>query len=426
MQYKAQVNEAITILDKILEVKQPADRLISYHFKQNRFIGSKDKAVISSIVYAVLRNKASLQFYLNKFEIEPLARKFVIAFLAIQEHIDLPDMAKIFDGDTYAPKKLKGKELKFIENHSKVDPLEMTQAEKLNYPAWLDTELKESFGDNLINEMIALNQQADTVLRTNALKASRDKVKAALKEEDIKTKPTKISPFGLKVEGKANLFNSKSFKSGLFEVQDEGSQILAILAETKPKQKILDMCCGAGGKLLAMAATMNHTGSLIGTDVNERRLMETKKRLKRAGISNAMLKVISSENDKYLKRQANRFDTIFVDAPCSGTGTWRRNPDSKWNLDAAFVANLTNVQASILKSAAKLVKPGGTVAYATCSILRKENHDQVEKFLAEHENFELVDINTKLSGLTEDSVLQLTPAQHNCDGFFVALLKRKN
>jgi 16S rRNA (cytosine967-C5)-methyltransferase len=274
--------------------------------------------------------------------------------------------------------------------------------------------------------MIALNQQADTVLRTNALKASRDKVKAALKEEDIKTKPTKISPFGLKVEGKANLFNSKAFKSGLFEVQDEGSQILAILAETKPKQKILDMCCGAGGKLLAMAATMNHTGSLIGTDVNERRLMETKKRLKRAGISNAMLKVISSENDKYLKRQANRFDTIFVDAPCSGTGTWRRNPDSKWNLDAAFVANLTNVQASILKSAAKLVKPGGTVAYATCSILRKENHDQVEKFLAEHENFELVDINTKLSGLTEDSVLQLTPAQHNCDGFFVALLKRKN
>jgi len=425
MQYKAQVNEAIKILGNILEVKKPADRIISFHFKQNRFIGSKDKAIISSLVYAVLRNRATLEFYLKKFNMGLTARKLAIAYLAIHEHKKLPEMTKIFDGDMYSARNLKGTELDIIRDHKNIDPLEMSKAEKLNFPEWLTADLEEAFGDDLATEMMALNQQATTTIRVNMLKTNRTKLKADLKDEDIRTKKTKISPFGLTVEGKNNLFASQSFKKGYFEVQDEGSQILSILANTKPKQKVLDMCCGAGGKLLAMAATMEHKGSLIGTDVNEKRLFETKKRLKRAGISNAMLKVISSENDKYLKRQADRFDTIFVDAPCSGTGTWRRNPDSKWNLEADFVEQLTKTQASILKSASNLVKSGGTIAYATCSVLRKENHDQVEKFLEENENFELADISEIYPDLTSEKVLQLSPAKHKCDGFFIALLKRK-
>lgn len=425
MQYQAQVKEVITILENILDVKKPADRLISHHFKHNRFIGSKDKAVISQMVYAILRNRATLEFYLKQFNMQSTARKLVIAFLCTSERKEILEMTKIFDGEMYSARNLKGNEIKFAKEYKTIDPLAMTEPEKLNYPAWLDTELKEAFGDNLANEMIALNKQADTVIRVNALKTTRAKLKAELKDQDIKTKKTELSYFGLKVEGKVNLFGSKAFKDGLFEMQDEGSQILAILADAKPKQKVLDMCCGAGGKLLAMANTMEHKGSLVGTDINERRLMETKKRLKRAGISNAMLKVLSSENDKYLKRQAERFDTIFVDAPCSGTGTWRRNPDSKWNLEPEFVEGLTKTQASILNSASKLVKSGGTIAYATCSVLRKENHDQIEKFLAEHDNFELVDISAINPKLTDQKMLQMTPAQHNCDGFFIALLKRK-
>ena len=425
MQYKAQVKEAITILENILDVKKPADRLIAYHFKNNRFIGSKDKAVISQLVYAVLRNRATLEFYLKEFNIQATARKLVISFLCAIERKDISEMTKIFDADMYSPRNLKGNEVTFVKEYKKVDPLKMEEYEKLNYPKWLSEELKEAFGDNLATEMIALNKQADTVIRVNTLKTTRAKLKADLKDLDIKTKKTELSHLGLKVEGKFNLFGCQPFKAGHFEVQDEGSQILAILADAKPKQKVLDMCCGAGGKLLAMAGSMEHTGSLIGTDVNERRLMETKKRLKRAGISNAMLKVIETENDKYLKRQKDRFDVIFVDAPCSGTGTWRRNPDSKWNLEPEFVEQLTKTQASILSSAGKLVKVGGTMAYATCSILRKENHDQVEKFLAENENFELVDISTINEKLTDQAMLQLTPAQHNCDGFFIALLKRK-
>lgn len=425
MQYKAQVNEAINILKNILEVKKPADRIISFHFKQNRFIGSKDKAIISQLVYAILRNKATLEFYLKKFNLQTTARKLVIAYLSVTENKDLPEMTKIFDGDMYSARNLKGAEIEFTKKRKQIDPLEMKEFEKLNFPEWLSEDLKEAFGDNLANEMIGLNQQATTTIRVNLLKTTRAKLKADLKDEDIRTKKTKISPFGLTIEGKNNLFASQCFKKGYFEVQDEGSQILAILADTKPKQKVLDMCCGAGGKLLAMAATMEHTGSLIGTDVNERRLLESKKRLKRAGISNAMLKVISSENDKYLKRQAGRFDTIFVDAPCSGTGTWRRNPDSKWNLEAEFVEQLTVTQASILKSARNLVKSGGTIAYATCSVLRKENHDQVEKFLAENDDFELVDISTIYPDLTSEKTLQLTPSKHKCDGFFIALLRKK-
>lgn len=425
MQYKAQVKEAITILEKILEVKKPADRLIGFHFKNNRFIGSKDKAVISQLVYAVLRSRATLEFYLRQFDIPVTARKLLIAYLCVIERKDIEEMVKIFDGELYSARNIKGNELNLARDYKKVDPLLMEEHEKLNYPAWLDADLKLAFGDELATEMIALNKQADTVIRVNTLKTTRAKLKSDLKELDIKSHKTKISHFGLKVDGKVNLFGCKPFKDGHFEMQDEGSQILAILADTKPKTKVLDMCCGAGGKLLALAAPMEHSGSLIGTDINEKRLMETKKRLKRAGISNAMLKVISSENDKYLKRQENRFDTIFVDAPCSGTGTWRRNPDSKWNLQEDFVNQITATQESILQAASKLVKAGGTIAYATCSVLRRENHDQIEKFLANNENFDLVDISKTYPDLTTEKTLQLTPAKHNCDGFFIALLRKK-
>lgn len=426
MQYKAQVNEAIKILTNLLEVQKPADRLIAFHFKNNRFIGSKDKAIISQIVYAVLRSKATLEFYLKQAKLEPTARRLVIAFLAVTEKKKITDMTKIFDGDMYAARNLTANEAEFVKKVNKIDPTAMKQFERLNFPEWLTDDLNLAFGDRLADEMIALGQQATTTIRTNTLKTTRGELRAALKEEGIKTKKTKVSHLGLTVEGKANLFASQSFKKGLFEVQDEGSQILSLLAAAKPKQKVLDLCCGAGGKLLAMAADMQNTGSIIGTDVNEKRLMETKKRLKRSGVNNAMLKVITSENDKYLKRQAERFDTIFVDAPCSGTGTWRRNPDSKWNLQAEFVEELTQTQASILESAGRMAKKGGLVAYATCSVLRKENHDQVENFLKENEHFELVDISQIYPDLTTEKVLQLTPAKHKCDGFFIALLRKKH
>lgn len=424
MQYKAHVQESIILLEKILETKAPADRIISFHFKQNRFIGSKDKASISSIVYDVLRNKSFLEFYLGAFSIEYTPRQYVIAYLRIIKKLSKKEINEIFDGSKYAPKRLTEKLYNFIKEVHNLDTSSIKSFQKCNYPEWIESYLARSFGDKIEENMQAFNSQADLTIRANALKISREELQKELKNENIKTEFTKFSPYGLKVIGKANLFNSKAFKKGLFEVQDEGSQILAILADAKPKQRILDMCCGAGGKLLALGATMNNTGVLLGTDIHEKRLNESKKRIKRSGLSNASIKVISSENDKYLKRQAGKFDTVFVDAPCSGTGTWKRNPDSKWKLQEEFIQELTQTQASILQKASALVKPEGTLLYATCSILKEENDYQIDKFLSDNPNYELVDISIMHPSLTENKTLQLTSLEHGCDGFFAAILKK--
>ncbi len=267
---------------------------------------------------------------------------------------------------------------------------EMADWVRFNYPAWLDPHLKALFGERLRAELTGLNGTAALDLRVNQLKTSRAEARKALEAEGIEALPTKLAPTGLRVHGRIPLASLQSFKSGSVEVQDEGSQLAALLTQAKPGMRVVDFCAGAGGKTLALAAQMQNRGHLVACDVSEARLTRSAQRLRRAGISNVERRTLTSERDKWVKRHAGSFDRVFVDAPCTGTGTWRRNPDAKWRLEPLDLAELTELQARILDSASRLVKPGGRLVYATCSVLPQEDDQQVAAFLAGHAEFAVV------------------------------------
>jgi 16S rRNA (cytosine967-C5)-methyltransferase len=297
------------------------------------------------------------------------------------------------------------------------------------YPDWIEPLLRARFGDRLEAEMRAAITAASTDLRANTLKASRDEAMAALKAEGISAMPTELSPVGLRVHGRPPLATLKCFKDGLIEVQDEGSQLVGLLADARPGMRVADFCAGAGGKTLAMAAQMKNKGKIVACDVLEGRIERAAVRFIRAGAHNIERKALSSERDQWVKRHAGTFDRVLVDAPCTGTGTWRRNPDAKWKLSPQDVEELTQLQRSILDSAWRLVKPGGRLIYATCSLLSEENEAQIAAFLAEHADFKLIPI----AGIWAEAIggdapaadtLSLTPAQHGTDGFFAAVMER--
>jgi 16S rRNA (cytosine967-C5)-methyltransferase len=336
------------------------------------------------------------------------------------------------------------------------------------YPGWIAPLLRRRFGERLDEEMRAAIGTASTDLRVNTLKATREEAIAALKREGVDAAATALSPVGLRVEGRPPLATMQVFKDGLIEVQDEGSQLVALLADAKPGMRVADFCAGAGGKTLAIAAQMQNRGKIVACDVLEGRIERAAVRFTRAGVHNVERKGLSSERDQWVKRHAGTFDRVLIDAPCTGTGTWRRNPDAKWKLQPADLDELTEVQRSILDSAWRLVKPGGRLIYATCSLLAEENEAQVEAFLEAHAEFKLVPISgvwaevldaaTSLpvtpasepgsmgrasanrsmdpgseAGITVESgidcgasssTLSLTPVQHGTDGFFVAVLER--
>jgi 16S rRNA (cytosine967-C5)-methyltransferase len=273
-------------------------------------------------------------------------------------------------------------------------------------------------------------------LRVNSLKATRGEAIGALAESGIVAMPTKLSPLGLRVEGRPPLATLPSFRNGLIEVQDEGSQLVALLTGTRPGMRVVDFCAGAGGKTLAMAAQMRNKGHSVACDVLHGRIERAATRLNRAGVHNVERRGLISERDPWVKRHAGGFDRVLVDAPCSGVGTWRRNPDAKWRLSAQELGELVELQRRILASAARLVKPGGRLAYATCSLLPAENGAQVSWFLEQHPEFAALPIGRvwaeTVGEMAEagdcpasDSALRLTPGMHGTDGFFVAILERR-
>ncbi|HXC91667.1 MAG TPA: RsmB/NOP family class I SAM-dependent RNA methyltransferase, partial [Stellaceae bacterium] len=280
-------------------------------------------------------------------------------------------------------------------------------------------------------EMAALNAAAPVDLRVNLLKADRETVRRVLAAEGVAAEPTPWSPLGLRLAARAPLSGLKAFKDGLFDVQDEGSQLAALLAGARPGMRVVDFCAGAGGKTLALAAGMANRGKLVACDVSARRLERAGLRLRRAGVGNVERRVLSSENDKWVKRHAGGFDLVFVDVPCLGTGTWRRNPDAKWRSQPEDLAELILLQQQILRSAARLVRAGGRLVYATCSLLREEDAAQAEAFLAGSPDFALLPAArawAETIGRTSPSgedYLFLTPARHGTDGFFVAIFERK-
>ena len=431
----AQVAAAIEILVAI-ETGGAADDVAADYFRRRRYIGAKDRAQVAGHVYAVLRHRASLDWWIARLgrghvEIGPRSR--VLAGLVLVEEWRPETVLKCCDGDRFRPAPASDAEIRLVrglETRTLRHP-QMPRSVANDLPEWLDPHFDRAFGEALEHEMAALNAPASIDLRVNLIKGDREAARRALAAEGVKAEPTPLSPVGLRLGERAPLSGLAAFKAGLFDVQDEGSQLAALIAGARPGMRVVDFCAGAGGKTLALAAAMGNKGKLVACDVSARRLERAARRLRRAGVTNVERRVLSSERDPWVKRHAQGFDRVLVDAPCLGTGTWRRNPDAKWRSGPQDLAELVERQQQILRSAARLVCPGGRLVYVTCSLLREEDEAQADAFLAAEADFAPVPaaraweeaIGGRCPG--GEQHLFLTPARHGTDGFFVALFERR-
>ncbi len=431
----AQVTAAIDVLTEI-ETGRPADDAAADYFRRRRYIGAKDRAQIADHVYVVLRHRAVIDWWIarvGKGAVTPVARSRTLAALVLVDGWRAESVAAACDGDRFRPARLDIAEKRLVDGLAgrSLHHPEMPRAVANDVPAWLEPYLVRTFGKELEREMAALNAAAPIDLRVNVLKADRQTARRALLAEGIAAEPTPLSPIGLRLKKRAPLSGLAAFKAGLFDVQDEGSQIAALIAGARPGMRVVDFCAGAGGKTLALAAGMANRGKLVACDVSAHRLERAAQRLRRAGVANVERRALTSENDKWVKHHARGFDRVFVDAPCLGTGTWRRNPDAKWRSQPKDLDELVERQQQILRSASRLVRPGGRLIYATCSLLQEEDQAQAVAFLAESQDFSLVPASQAwaetIGGASPagDRYLLLTPARHGTDGFFIAVFERR-
>jgi len=423
----ARLQASIELLDEVLGTDRAADGVISAYFRTRRFIGAGDRRSVSDQVWRVLRHRARLGWSLGTDH--PTGRLFVAANLVRGEGKSIDAIMGLYSGAKNGPEPLAAHEKRMIERVPTKDLATAPRQVKLECPWWLLEKFDAAFGDGADNELAALDSEAALDLRVNTLKCTRDDMIAALKAEDLDAKPTPLSPLGVRLPARISLGDHAGFKDGMFEVQDEASQLCAQLVDAKPGMTVMDLCAGAGGKTLAIAATMQNKGRLIACDVSVGRLERSKLRLRRSGVHNATLRILE-DNDKWIKRQAGTFDRVLVDAPCSGTGAWRRNPDARWHLKPENLESLRAVQDSVLDQGAPLVKLGGRLIYATCSLLPEENTQRVEAFLARHGGFKPIPVAEVWTAIlptpcpTSENFLTLTPFRYGTDGFFVAIFER--
>jgi 16S rRNA (cytosine967-C5)-methyltransferase len=411
----ALINEASLLLAEVLAFSSPADSLISGYFRQHPKLGRQERSAIAECTYGVLRHLLALRWLLPTGH----PRLWLLLWLARFHGQSLRELAPLLKpGDQETMLALKSTDLTSA-------PLAV-QAE---LPDWVTAKLHGTLTDAEILKLgRALQRPAPLDIRVNAVKTSRESLLARLREHGIEAQPLPFSPIGLRLAGHPDLARLAAFKAGELEVQDEGSQLLAVLTGARRGEMIADLCAGAGGKTLALGAAMASSGRLYAFDVNEKRLARLAPRLKRSGLSNVTPQLISHEGDTRLKRLAGKLDRVLVDAPCSGLGTLRRNPDLKFRQSADTVAALTQTQASLIRAGARLLKPGGRLVYATCSLLPEENQGIVQPFLAEFADFRLVPAHEVLASqripLDTGTFLQLDPARHGTDGFFAAVLEK--
>jgi 16S rRNA (cytosine967-C5)-methyltransferase len=430
----ARVEAAIQLLNAIEQGRAPADDVVSEYFRRHRFAGVKDRAAIAGHIYAVLRRRAELDWWIVRVapHLTTDGRTRLLVALILIEGWTPDYIKRACDGDRFRPASLSKDEDRLISviTGKKIRHGDMPLHVVGNFPSWLEPHLEAAFGGDLARETEALNQPAALDLRVNTLKLDREKARVVLARDKIDAARTKYSPIGLRVLERIPLSTLAIFRNGGIEVQDEGSQLAALLTDARPGMRVVDFCAGAGGKTLALAASMANRGHLVACDVSARRLERATQRLRRTGASVVQRQPLTSHRDKWVKRHAQGFDRVLIDAPCTGTGTWRRNPDAKWRLKPEDLIELARLQADILDSAQRLVKAGGRLIYVTCSLLREENEEQVERFLEIHPDFSL----TPLSEVWQRSVgsdcplsgpmLRLSPARHGTDGFFVAVMGR--
>ena len=405
---------------------RPADAVANDFFRGRRYIGSGDRRAVSDLVWRVLRSRRRVTWWLDGAP--PTARRLVAALLLL-EGWSMSGLLQSFSGGQFAPEALNRDEhisLTRLTGHTLEHP-DMPEAVRFEVPDWVLPHLVARFGADLPREMAALGEPAPLDLRANLLKATREEAQAALAAEGWEAAPTALSPWGLRIEGRRPVTTGPTFQSGLVEIQDEGSQLIALMVNPRPGMRVVDWCAGAGGKTLAMAAMMQNKGQVVACDVSVPRLDGAVRRLRRAGVHNVERHLVEA-GDKWAKRRAGSFDRVLVDAPCTGTGTWRRNPDARLRLTETDLQELLPKQASILDAAQALVRKGGRLVYATCSLLELENEGQVSAFLQRHPDFAVVPLARAWPLDTPPpctgDFLRLTPASHHTDGFFAAVMER--
>lgn len=431
----ARLQGAIELLTGIAETPRPADAVASAFFRARRFIGAKDRQAIATLVYTVLRHHARLGWWLAHagFDQTESPRARVIAQSVLGEGRMVAALAPLFDGGPFHPAPWSPAETRLaqaLERHTLEHPA-MPEAVRVECPAWAEAPLRRALGGRFLPELQALCHPAPLDLRVNPIRMNREKALAGLAKAEIAAQPCRLSPVGIRIGLRVALAGLDLFRQGAIEIQDEGSQLVALLVDARPGHQVVDFCAGAGGKALAMAAAMGNRGRVVACDVLGNRLKRAAERLRRAGLHNVETRPLAGTRDPWVKRHKGHFDRVLVDAPCSGTGTWRRNPDSRWRLLGPGLDQLVPLQGEILASAGRLVKPGGRLIYATCSLLAEENEDQIARFLAEHPDFAplpIAELWPSVIGAgpapVEGPWLRLTPARHDTDGFFAAVLVR--
>lgn len=439
----ARISAAIEVLADIADRRRPAGDALKDWGLSHRFAGSGDRAAIAGLAYDALRRKASSAHIMGA----DTPRAIVLGMLARERDLSVDSIARLADGSRHAPEPLTDDErARLTGNDMSGAPAWVAG----DYPQWLDSALEKTFGDERVEEGAALAGRAPLDLRVNLLKADRDTVAAAL--DHLGATPTRWSPVGLRI---VRAHDAKSpavqvepaFIKGQIEVQDEGSQLAALLTGAKPGEQVVDLCAGAGGKTLALAAAMDNQGQIYATDFDKRRLAPIHARLDRAGAHNVQVRTpkihreVTDETNAgtdsdVLGDLAGHMDLVLIDAPCTGTGVWRRNPDAKWRMRPGALEQRNKEQALVLDRAAGLVKPGGRIAYVTCSVLDQENGEQVRGFLARHPGFAVQAPSDVLGALGERAFLfrkaviatpeglLLTPRQTDTDGFFISVMTR--
>ncbi|GAB2889736.1 RsmB/NOP family class I SAM-dependent RNA methyltransferase [Uliginosibacterium flavum] len=415
-----QLEAASDVLEDVLRFQYPADSVVSAFFRHNRNAGVHDRAFIAEAVYGVLRNLRQLQGVVGD---SVRARKLVLAWLIRIEGYSQRQLAPL----------LSKNELDWIVEVKAAAYTPTTLGERTNMPDWLAARLAAQFGgedaeEKLLALATAFNRPAPLDLRVNPLKIERDAVLERFKIDGIAASAGQYSPLCIRLESRISLQKHPLFLDGSIEVQDEGSQLLGFLVGPKRGEMVADFCAGAGGKTLLLGALMRSTGRLYAFDVSEKRLLKAKPRLARAGLSNVHPAAIDHENDSRIKRLAGKMDRVLVDAPCSGFGTLRRNPDLKWRQTEPGVIELSEKQARILAAASRLVKKGGRLVYATCSLLDVENDVVVDAFIAAHPEYKQIPANEVLTeakiALDTGDRLRLDPLTHGTDGFYAAVFER--
>ena len=423
MHPKALLDAAAELVGLVLKFDHPADAVVSRYFRDHRELGPRERATLAETAYNVLRNKLRFDHFAPSGSGPKERRMAILGFHGPRDFLHSA---------------LNDTESAWLKACDAVKPADLLDRHRHNLPEWLVAPLRAQLGEAFWPLAESLLRPAPLDLRVNALTDKRGDVQKELKLAGIQAAPTAYSPWGLRIDGKPALTRLDAFARGAIEVQDEGSQLLALLLDAKRGEMVVDFCAGAGGKTLAIGAAMRSTGRLYAFDVSAHRLDALKPRLARSKLSNVHPAAIAHERDDRVKRLAGKIDRVLVDAPCSGLGTLRRNPDLKWRQSTQSVAELTVKQAAILQSAARLVKSGGRLVYATCSVLPEENESVAEAFGAANPDFEPQDAGELLGALkVQDAAglcaggengmryLRLWPHRHDTDGFFAAVWKRK-